>query len=429
MLATLLFLLLSSGALASGDKRRWVDIWTAMPQLTEPANLPSAPFNETGVVFRNATIRQTLRVSLPASTIRLQISNAFGTSDLPITAATIARPANGSAGTSSIDVATLTPLTFSGSPNFTIPNAALALSDPVTLKGNHALKAGDIVTVSLYLATGQSSPTNAMTSHPGSRTTSYFVSGNSVSSADLTGSSLQSADHWYLISALSASLPSTASAVAIIGDSITDGRGSTTNANDRWTDALSRRLGAHPATSSIAVLNQAAGGNRVLYDGLGPNANSRVERDVIAQPGVRYAMVFEGVNDIGTAAADNATQAALYTRLTASYAQMIARMHAFDIPVFGCTITPFTGPGQTYSSPEREANRQRVNAWIRERGHFDGVVDFDAVVRNASAPAMLRDEYNSGDYLHLNPAGYEAMGQAVDLALFERFSAGVDEML
>lgn len=378
------------------------------------------------MVFRNATIRQTVKVTLAASTVRLQISNAFGGSDLPITAATIALPANGSAGTSAIDSTTLRPLTFSGgNPGFTIPNGALALTDPLT---DFPVKAGTIVTVSLYLQEGQT--TNAITSHPGSRTTSYFTPGNAVEAADVAADpATLTAEHWYFLSGIEAYLPARTSALAIVGDSITDGRGSTTNNNDRWPDVLSAQMQRDPATRDIAVLNQAAGGNRVLQDGLGPNALGRVGRDVLAQPGVRYVMVFEGVNDIGTAATDAATQKALGDRLLAAYEQMITRLHGFGLPVFGATITPFSGPDQVYGDPERERTRQRVNAWIRDSGRFDAVVDFDALVRNETSPDRLSSDYDVGDHLHLNPAGYRAMGRAVDLTLFSKFANGVDRIV
>ncbi|KAK8140248.1 hypothetical protein PG984_000314 [Apiospora sp. TS-2023a] len=418
----------------SHDKKHWTGIWATMPQLTEPANLPPAPYNASGVVFQNATIRQTVKVGLSAGTIRLRLSNAFGGSDLPITAATIALPANknGSTGLSAIDPLTVRKLTFSGgSANYTIPMGALAVTDPIEFP----VEQGSVVSISLYLAQGQT--TNLITSHPGSRTTSFFVPGNVVSAADIASEATQNnkADHWYFISALEAWLPrSKTSALAIVGDSITDGRGSTTNQNDRWPDQLQSRLQSrlqsHP--HKIAILNQAAGGNRVLADGLGPNALSRLDRDVLSQPGVRYVLLFEGVNDIGTASTDAPTQQDLGTRLIAAYDQIVTRCHAARLPVFGATITPFSGgaPGlQPYSDPERERTRQRVNAWIRDSGRFDAVVDFDALVRNASRPDQLSEAYNSGDYLHLNPAGYKAMGGAVDLNLFDRFADGVDRVV
>lgn len=339
-------------------------------------------------------------------------------------------PLNGSAGTAAIKPETLVPLTFSGGlPNFNIPNGARIISDPI----DYPVTAQQILTISLYLSAGQT--TNSITGHPGSRTTSFYAQGNQTGAADLsTDPSTQSSAHWYFISAVEAYLPTSSSpgALSIVGDSITDGRGSTTDRNDRWPDALVRRLQAANATAlqqRLAVVNQAAGGNRVLADGLGPNALGRIDRDVLAHSGVRYVLLFEGVNDIGTTAAMAAAQGAVGDRLVAAYAQVIGLAHAKGLPVFGATITPFGGNSsvQAYSDPAREATRQRVNEWIRTPGRFDAVVDFDAAVRDPANETMLNALYDSGDYLHLNPAGYVAMAQAVDLSLFEKFKDGVDE--
>ncbi|KAG8165450.1 hypothetical protein KVR01_005725 [Diaporthe batatas] len=428
--ALLLFQSWTAAYVKRQRENQWVDIWGSMPQLVEPANLPPAPYNATGVVFQDATIRQTIFLTQSAPKIRLVISNVFGGSDLPISAATIALPLNGSAGTSAVKPETLVPLTFSGGlPNFTIPNGARIISDPV----DFPVTAQQVLTISLYLASGQT--TNSITGHPGSRTTSFYAPGNQTGEADLSADpATQSSAHWYFISAVEAYLPTseTSGAVAIVGDSITDGRGSTTDQNNRWPDNLVRRLQAANATAlqrGLAVVNQAAGGNRVLADGLGPNALGRIDRDVLAQSGVRYVVVFEGVNDIGTAAATAAAQQAVGDRLLAAYAQVIGLVHARGLPVFGATITPFGGNAsvQAYSDPAREVTRQRVNAWIRTSGRFDGVVDFDAAVRDPANGTMLSPLYDSGDYLHLNPAGYVAMAQAVDLSLFEKFRDGVDE--
>ena len=173
----------------------WIAAWASMPQLTEPANLPPAPFNTSGLVFRNTTLRQTIHVTAPSSRIRLRISNAFGTTSLPITSATIARPANGAAGTSAIDTSSVKTLTFSGSPSFTIPNGALVVSDPIDFD----VKAQTELTISLFLASGQVG--NDITSHPGSRTTSFMTFGNQVSAASLTGQ-VSSVAHWYVPSYL-----------------------------------------------------------------------------------------------------------------------------------------------------------------------------------------------------------------------------------
>lgn len=233
----------------------------------------------------------------------------------------------------------------------------------------------------------------------------------------------------YFISTLESFLPESYRTFVIIGDSITDGRGSTTNGNNRWPDLLLSRLRTTVATSNIALGNLAAGGNRILADGLGPSVLARFDRDVISQPGVAYAMVFEGVNDIGVAASTVAAQQAIGDALIAAYKQLVVRSHAAGIPIFGATITPFCAPGfitpiQSYSTVEREATRQRVNAWIRQNGSFDAVIDFDAAVRNPDAVSQLKKEYDSGDYLHLSVAGYQAMAQAFPVGLFAEWKGG-----
>jgi lysophospholipase L1-like esterase len=365
-------------------------------------------------------------VTQPASTIRLQISNAFGGSDLPITAVSVALPANNTPGSPAILTSSLKPVTFSGSGSPTVPNGAVIFSDPISFP----VVAGQILSVTMYLAVGQT--TNSITGHPGSRTTSYMVPGNHVASANLsTVAGAANVDHWYFLSGVDAYLPSQSSALVVVGDSITDGRGSTTNANNRWPDQLLARMQASNSTAakSVAVVNEAAGGNRILADGLGPNALGRIDRDVIAQSGVKYMLVYEGVNDIGTADTDVATQTATADRVIWALSQMVVRVHRFGIAAFGATITPFSGPGQTYSDPERERQRQRVNAWIRSSGVFDAVVDFDAAVRDPANATQLDPRYNSGDYLHLNPEGYRIMAQAVDLSLFSKYARGVHDEL
>ncbi|KAL1879926.1 hypothetical protein VTK73DRAFT_6622 [Phialemonium thermophilum] len=258
--------------------------------------------------------------------------------------------------------------------------------------------------------------------------------GNLVDFGDLaTAPGAQSVDHWYFLAGVDAWLPKRHGALVVVGDSITDGRGSTTNANDRWPDQLLARLqkGGGPL-ANIAVINEAAGGNRVLYDGLGPNALGRIDRDVLSGPaGARYALVYEGVNDIGTCSTDPEAQRSMADRLIAAFDQIATRLHRAGIPAFGATITPFCGDPsvQPYSNPVREAQRQRVNEWIRSSGRFDAVVDFDAAVRDPRNASQLNPEFDSGDHLHLNPAGYKVMAEAVDLTLFTKFADGVQRML
>ncbi|MFC4530692.1 SGNH/GDSL hydrolase family protein [Sphaerisporangium dianthi] len=390
----------------------WVNTWVSMPQLTEPDNMPPAPFTQDGLVLVDSTLRQTVRTSVGGRQMRLRFSNAFGGTALPLTRVSVALPAGGQAGVSAIKAGTSQPVTFQGKPSVVVPIGAQVVTDPLDFE----LAPRSNLTVTIYLAQGQNS--GDITSHPGSRTTSYLLNGDHVDAEDLPGAA--STAHWYFLSGLEVwSRPGTA-AVVIIGDSLTDGRGSTTNMNDRWPDRLLDRLHAHPATAGIAVLNQAAGGNRVLNDGLGPNVLARLDRDVYAQSGVKWQLVFEGVNDIGTAAATEAAQRQVTADLIAAYDQMVIRAHAQGIRVYGATLTPFGG-NTAYDDPQglREASRQAVNTWIRTSRRFDAVVDFDKAARDPAVPRRLLPAYDVGDHLHLNPAGYEALADAVPAHLFK----------
>jgi lysophospholipase L1-like esterase len=383
--------------------------------------------NQTGAVFVNSTIRQTLFMTAQANQIRIKISNVFGGSNLPITAITVALPANNTAGIHQIQANTVKKVTFSGKDGIIIPNGALAVSDPI----NFPIKAEQIVTVSVYLASGQT--TNSITSHPGSRTVSWWQFGNAVSSPalDINNSTTQSAAHWYFLSSIEAWVAPKQGSFLIVGDSITDGRGSTNNLNNRWPDLLFRRLQKSTSTKHISFGNLAAGGNRILADGLGPNAFGRIDRDVLAHPGVKYAMVFEGVNDIGTSNTSQSAQDAVYNGLVAAYQQIVTLIHAHGIPVFGATITPFSAPsnftGQPYSDPLREETRQRVNKFIRESGTFDEVADFDKLLADPKIPSQLNPLYNGGDYLHPSVAGYQYLADQFPVKIFQEWADGADE--
>ncbi|WP_433832521.1 SGNH/GDSL hydrolase family protein [Actinoplanes sp. CA-015351] len=396
-------LLTSTGAAAStvlvsrgmpGPLPRWSHTWTAMPQLTEPHNMPPAPF----AALNDTTLRQTVRITAGGRKLRVRFSNAFGGADMPITAAAVALPVDGRAGVSAIRPGSTRPLTFGGRPSMVIPVGAQMVSDPVDLP----LLAGANLTISLYSSPGIAS--TALTSHPGSRTTSWLVNGDQHGAADVTGA--VPADHWYLISGVE--VLAAVSGLVLLGDSLTDGRGSTTNGNDRWPDQLFARL----RDPDLAVLNQAAGGNRVLRDGLGPNALARLDRDVLALSGARTLLLFEGVNDIGVAPATDSDQQQVVADLIGAYRQIVLRAQACDLRVLGATLTPFGGNIYDDVGGLRERSRQAVNAAIRA-GLFDGVVDFDAAVRDPATPRQLAAPYDVGDHLHLNPAGYGALAAAV----------------
>ena len=381
--------------------RHWLHTWVSMPQLTEPGNLPPAPFTGAAEVLVDTTLRQTVHTSIAGRSVRLRFSNAFGGAVLPITAVSVARPAGGRAGAAAIEPSTVRPVTFSGRPSVSIPVGAQAVSDPVDLD----VPARGELTVTAYLATGQAS--TAVTSHPGSRTTSHLLRGDHHDAPDLPGAT--PVDHWYFLSGVEVLAAGGSTATIVLGDSLTDGRGSTTNGNDRWPDQLSARLHGR-----YALLNQAAGGNRVLQDGLGPSALARLDRDVLALGGAATLIVFEGVNDIGTAAATPEAQQRAGDDLRAAYDQIITRAHARDLRVYGATLTPFGGNGgYDDAAGLRERTRAGVNDWIRGGGRFDGFADFDAAVRDPADQRRLLPAFDTGDHLHLNPAGYQALAGAV----------------
>ena len=382
-------------AAAAGD--RWVAIWEAAPQLVEPANLPPAPG------LTGSTLRQVIHVSLGGSRLRLSFSNRFGDGPLALDAVDLARFAGGSA----IVPGSVRPVTFSGAPAITIAAGACVWSDPVDFE---LAPLGDLA-VSIRFGAAPAS----VTGHPGSRCTSYLVAGDAVAAADLPAAAPTA--HWYILDAAEAAAGQSAAAVVALGDSITDGRGSITDGNGRWPDYLARRLQAGVATRDVAVLNAGIGGNCVLRGGLGPTALARLEHDVLALAGARWLIVFEGINDIGTGPAAGPEAAGNGRKLIAGYEQIIDRAHARGLRVYGATITPFGGFTH-YDTPDREAERQAVNRWIRTSGRFDGVVDFDAVARDPQDPARLRAEADSGDHLHLGDRGYRMLADAVDLGLF-----------
>lgn len=375
----------------------WVGTWSTAPQLVEPSNMPPKPG------LSHNTLRQIVCVSIGGRRLRVRFSNEFGTSPVTLDTVHIAV----STGGSTIDPATDQALSFDGKPTVTIAPGTTVTSDPL----DFPLEPRTQLAITIHF--GETSPD--VTGHPGSRTTSYLLPGNQVSSVDFSGA--VRTDHWYIINGIDVVADESAGAVVVLGNSITDGRGSGTNKQNRWPDRLAIRLLENPETRNlVGVLNMGIGGNCVLRDCLGPAALSRFERDVLNQTRVRWLIILEGINDIGQSqGAEGAS--AVATNLISAYEQMIDRAHAKGIKVYGATLLPFGG--SFYDTPERESARQRVNEWIRTSGRFDAVIDMDLALRDPENPSRLLPTADTGDHLHPNEIGHQMMGDAVDLALFK----------
>lgn len=404
--AALALALTLNGVASAQDHGRWIGTWASAQQVPEERNaLPADALND-------ATLRQIVRLTVGGEQLRVRISNAFGTTPLRVTATRVARPLSPAGAT--IDPATDRAVTFSGQAEVTVPAGAEYLSDPV---------AWPVVALSDLAVTIHVDKAPAIqTSHPGSRATSYLAKGDQVSAADLSGA--QAVDHWFQLSGVEVEAGKARGAIAILGDSITDGYGVKPNTNQRWPDALAARLQANTKTRGVGVLNLGIGGGRVLLDGLGPNAIARFDRDVLLQGGVRWAIILEGVNDLGTLTRDapvsDQEHAALVARVTTAYAQMVGKARARGIKVIGATIMPYGGSDYYHPDAANERDRQAINAWIRAPGNFDAVIDMDKVMRDPARPDRLLPAYDSGDHLHPSMDGYRRMAQAVPLELFTR---------
>lgn len=389
----------------------WVGSWAASQLIPEPNNALNPDD------LHDATLRQIVHLSVGGTSLRVHLSNAFGTMPLHITSVHIARPVSPSE--AKIDVATDKALAFSGRSDVTIPAGAEYISDPIA----YPVAALSDLAITLHLDT----PPERQTGHPGSRSTSYLVHGDTVAAQDLPDTKdreVKKMDHWYWIAGIDVNGVKNSASIVVLGDSITDGHGATTNGNDRWTDELAKKLQANQKTKMLAVLNHGIGGNHLLTDGLGPNALARFDRDVLAQAGVHFVIILEGVNDLGKLSREGevprADHDALVQQIIGSYQQIIARAHTHGIKVFGATILPCVGSEYYHPAPANEADRLAVNQWIREPGHFDAVIDFDKLTADPAHPDRMLPAYDSGDHLHPSPAGYRAMGDAVPVALFTR---------
>jgi len=397
--AHLVFLSLPLSA-QSTAKEHWVGTWAASQQPVEDsARSPT-------VDLKDATLRQIIHVSLGGSKLRLHLSNAFGTQPLHILATHLALPDTSHRG--SIHPASDTLVLFDRSPGIWIPAGAEYLSDPISFR----IEPDSDLAITLQYG---DAPVG-QTTHSGSRATSYLAHATPAA-VDLPGAT--TFEHWFQISGVDVAADRESFAVVTLGDSITDGRGSTTDGNDRWPDLLSGRMLARG--HAVGILNQGIGGNRILDDGLGPNVLARLDRDVLAQPGVKYLIVLEGVNDLGTSTRINQISLAEHTRLVerlkGAFRQIVLRAHAAGISVIGGTITPYGG--SAYYHPDRinEEDRQSLNRWILKSGTFDGAVDFATALADQNDRQRLNPIYDSGDHLHPSPLGYKVMADTATKSL------------
>jgi len=379
-----------------GSEDIWVGTWSTAPQLVEPHNLPPEPG------LSNNSLRQGVCVSIGGDTVRVKFSNEFSTNPVTLKAVRIAVSKGGGV----IDKSTVKELKFDKKSEVTMKPGGVITSDPIAL----ALKPRMQLAITIYF--GQTSPD--VTGHPGSRTTSYLLAGNQIASVDFKGA--VKTDHWYVINGIDVKAPPSAAAVAILGNSITDGRGSGTNLQNRWPDIFAERLLQNSATRHVGVLNLGIGGNCVLRECLGPAALERFERDVLRQSGVRWLIIFGGVNDIGQTP-DPKTADQIANNLIAAFGQIIDKAHAAGLLVYGATITPF---GKSfYYTDYHEKARNIVNEWIRTSGRFDAVIDFDQALRDPAEPSTIIEGLHDGDYLHPSQTGHKILGEAVALKLFE----------
>ena len=384
----------------------WVGTWSTSMMPAQAILNPDILLN-----VENQTLRQIAHVSLGGDQVRVRISNAFGSMPLTIGAAHVALQDTAASIVPNSDRA----LTFSRHHSVVVPPGQEVVSDSIQLE---VAKFSNLA-ISLFVPQA----TAPGTWHEMAQQTIYIsppgnFTSTTVMPTQATGTS------YYWLSGVEVQAPQNDFAVVAFGDSITDGMGSTVDANHRWPDYLSLRLNANcgPHQGRVGILNQGISGDRVNYDIVGPSALSRFDHDVLAQPGVKYVIAMIGINDFGIAAVlgiQNQVETA--ADVISGLDELIGRAHARGLPIYGGTLTPFEGtifPG--YFTPDNEVKRQAVNEWIRTSRSFDAVIDFDAVLRDPAKPTQLLSAYDSGDHLHPSDAGYQVMANAFDLGLFTR---------
>lgn len=386
---SLMIALLSLACTGLEAQNVWKGTWATAVEYTGKGDMPKESLN-------NRSCRQVVHVSFGGNEMRLKLSNEFSKEPVDIKSVYIAD--TDASANWEIKAKTVKYLKFNGKKNVTIAPGKAIYSDDLKF----TLKAGQRLTITIDY--GEQTPKHA-TSHRGSRTTSYIVAqvnGKPVSPADAVFGQQENVDHWYNLSAIDVKTDAKTPVVAVLGNSITDGRGTTTNMHNRWTDFLADALNAE---KPYGVLNLGIGGNCVVEGGISEPAMKRFDRDILGQTGVDKLVIFEGTNDIGCCGGNYEHVA---DTLVACYKVLIAKAKAKGVKVYGATITPTKGNG--WYSYWHEAMRQQVNEWIRKGGFFDEIIDFDELVRDPQDPQRLKEEY-SDDWLHLNPKGYEAMGK------------------
>lgn len=390
------------------EKGDWITTWAATPAPRWSDDLP-APF---GVpeVLENQTIRQVARISVGGNSVRVVLSNAFGEKPLTIGAGSVAIAGKGG----EIDQATLKPLTWGGKSSVVVPPGVPILSDPVALSA----EALSEISVSIFLP-----KKTALSSVHWDGVQTAYISGPGNFTSDAAFKADTTLKSRLFLSDIWVDAAPESEAIVFFGDSITDGNCSTPDANNRWPDHIAKRL--QEANRKVAVVNEAFSGNRVLTDGMGVNALARFDSDILSHPKVATVVLMMGINDIGwpgeNAITPDDKQPTAQDIIT-GYKQLIDRAHARGIRIVGATLTPFAEtfkglPTEGYYTAEKEKIRVAVNQWIRTGDGFDGVIDFDKVMEDPAKPGYLRDDYDCGDNLHPNDAGYKAMADAVDLEI------------
>lgn len=383
-----------STAFAAGTD--WTATWHASP---EPARTPTT--------LSNQTVRQVVRVTLGGNKVRVRLSNEFGDGPLRIGAAHVALAGEGT----TIQVGSARALTFSGgSKEVIIPEHTFVYSDPVDL----VVAPLASLAISLYVPGTE----RIQTENSFAMQDAWIVAKDATAAPVLSGTTV--INKRLLLSGVEVSGGRRGRVVVAIGDSTTGGFGSTPNTNRRWTDVLAERLAQKKA--AVAVINAGIGGNRLLHDFIGPNVMSRFERDVLSQPGVSHVVVLIGINDFGLPGGRKLPQEEVtLQQMVAGFRQLITRAHDRGVKVIGATLLPFgpipERPG--YYSEQSAAKREALNQWIRSSKEFDGIIDFEAAVRDPKQPARMLPTFDSGDHLSPNDEGYKAMGNAIDLKLFD----------